>query len=97
MITVILGILIGAIGLWLVYLAKTEKNILWWAWILFIAGAASLIMAFDVFAGSIIEHEMQAGWMGLVLFGVLAIVLFVIGWRFGVRDKVLATIPGEAQ
>lgn len=85
---IILSVLIGAAGFWLYSQAKTTKTITWFGWLLFAACAISSLLALDVFFGSIIEHEMQAGWMGLGLFGFSAVVCGLLGWRLGVYEKV---------
>lgn len=91
MVNLFLGFMLGAAGLCLYHLTQTGKEITWFGWVLFALGAGSIVMGFDVLTGSIIEHEMQAGWMGLGFFTVIAAVLWVSGWRYGVYQK----LPGE--
>lgn len=93
--TLILGILIGVGFFWLFTLSRSSKTVAWYSWFLFAASAFSIIMAEDVFSGSMIEHEAQAGWMGLGMFGFFAIVLAVAGWRFGISNKAAAETATE--
>lgn len=90
MVNLCLGLLLGGAGLHLYHLTRTDIEITWFGWVLFALGAGSIVMGFDVLTGSIIEHEMQAGWMGLGFFTVTGAVLWVSGWRYGVYQK----LPG---
>ncbi len=55
------------------------RPIAWYVWALYIAGAVSILFAFDTLINSLKEHELQAAWMGLGLFGAVGIVLIVAG------------------
>lgn len=82
----ILGIAIGAGGYWLVEKSKTDWKITWLGWVLLALSAASVVFGMDTLTGSIIENEMQAGWMGLGLFTVLIpVILGTLAWRFGIK------------
>ena len=82
----ILGIAIGAGGYWLVKKSKTDWQITWLGWVLLALSAASVVFGMDTLAGSIIENEMQAGWMGLGLFTMLLpAILGTLAWRFGIK------------
>jgi len=82
----ILGIVIGAAGYWLVEKTKTDWQITWLGWVLLAVSAASVVFGIDTFAGSAIENEMQAGWMGLGLFTVLVpVILGTLAWRFSIK------------
>ncbi len=85
--TLIIGIVIGAAGSWLYGHIKASKTINGLGRLLFVAGILSIAFGIDTFTGSIIEHEIQAAWMGLGLFGSVTAVLFVIGRRYGVNEK----------
>lgn len=88
MINFILGFVFGAGAFWLYSLSKSAKIVAWFAWALFAIGAISFAFGFDIFFGSMIEHEMQAGWMGLGICILLTIVTFIAGWRYGVVDRI---------
>ena len=82
----ILGIAIGAGGYWLVEKSKADWQITWLGWVLLALSAASVVFGMDTLTGSIIENEMQAGWMGLGLFTVLIpVILGTLAWRFGIK------------
>ncbi len=85
--TLIIGIVIGAACSWLYGQVKATKTINGLGRFLFIAGIASIAFGIDTFTGSLIEHEIQAAWMGLGLFGVVTAVLFVVGRRYGVNQE----------
>jgi len=88
MLYLLLGLIFGAGALWLYQQSQTTKVVAWYAWVLFVIGAASIAFGFEILSGSMIEHEFQAGWMGLGFCIVIAVVTFVAGWRFGVADRV---------
>lgn len=82
----ILGIAIGAGGYWLLEKSKTDWQITWLGWVLLALSATSVVFGIDTLAGSIIENEKQAGWMGLGLFTVLLpAILGTLAWRFGIK------------
>ncbi len=90
---VIFGVLIGVAGSIMVYRAK-EKNqkIYWFVWVFYFLGAISLLLAFDTFRNSFLEHEAQAAWMGLGMFGGIGIIVIIAGWRLNQywNDRLLA-------
>ena len=82
----ILGIAIGAGGYWLVEKSKTDWQVTWLGWVLLALSAASVVFGVDLLVGSIIENEMQAGWMGLGLFTILLpTILGTLAWRFSIK------------
>ncbi len=87
MANLITGILIGGAAVWLYHLSQGTHVITWFGWLLFTLGAASLAFGVDVFTGSLIEHELQAAWMGAGLFGLLGVILLVTAWQYGVGKR----------
>jgi hypothetical protein len=85
--TLILGAVLGAIGLWSYGRMKELGPINWLGRVLFLTGFFLLLFGIATFTGSMIEHEAQAGWMGLGAFGFLAAILFIIGRRYGINEK----------
>ena len=85
--TMILGAVLGAFGLWVYGRLKQFGTINWLGRILYLSGVLSLLFGIETFTGSMIEHEAQAGWMGLGGFGFLAAILFIIGRRYGITEK----------
>ncbi|MBT7191613.1 MAG: hypothetical protein HN916_15665 [Anaerolineae bacterium] len=82
----ILGIVIGAGGYWLVEKSKRDWQVTWLGWLLLALSAASIVFGVDLLVGSVIENEMQAGWMGLGLFTVLLpTILGTLAWRFSIK------------
>lgn len=81
----ILGITIGLGISWLIDKTKNGWTITWLGWLLMGISAVSFVFGVDLFFGSIIEHEMQAGWMGIGLFSiVLPVVLGTMAWRYSI-------------
>jgi hypothetical protein len=80
MVNLVLGILIGIAGSW-VY--SRPQIVPWYAWGLFVLGAALIVFAADVVVGSFKEHQPRAAWMGLGLFGGMGAVMIVAGWSLG--------------
>ncbi len=85
--TLILGAVLGAVSLWGYDRTKELGTINWLGKILYLSGIVSLLFGIETFIGSMIEHEAQAGWMGLGGFGFLTAILFIIGWRYGINGK----------
>lgn len=65
MVNLILGLLTGIIGTSLFF---KGSSLAWYVWVLFIAGAGSVIFSFDVLIGSIKEHENRAATLGFLMF-----------------------------
>ncbi len=85
--TLILGTVLGAVSLWAYGRIKALGTINWLGRILYLSGILSLLFGIETFTGSMVEHEAQAGWMGLGGFGFLAVILFIIGRRYGISEK----------
>jgi len=80
MVNLVLGILIGIAGSWIY---NQPQDVPWYAWLLFIFGAAAIVFAFDVWGGSFKEHHTRAAWMGLGIFGFFGVVMILAGWGLG--------------
>ncbi|MCP4680699.1 MAG: hypothetical protein GY864_00010 [Desulfobacterales bacterium] len=84
----IFGILIGIAVISLYTKSKSiGKKIHWYVWGLYASGAASILLAVDTLLNSYAEHEIQAAWMGLGMFGTIGIILIIAGGRLYSRDK----------
>jgi hypothetical protein len=77
MVNLIMGILIGIGGSWLLF---QPDPIPWFSWPLLALGAASVVFAFDVLVGSFKENETRAAWMGFGIFGTFGAALILSGW-----------------
>ena len=76
----ILGILTGILGAAMYF---AEPGPAWYVWIFFVIGSALVAFSFDVFFGSLEEHQSRAAWMGLTLFGGPGVVLLFIVLKAG--------------
>lgn len=72
MINLILGIITGFAAAVLLFKGSTQ---VWYVWILFVLGAASIILSFDVLRGSIKEYENRAATLGFLLFVIPGFIL----------------------
>jgi hypothetical protein len=61
----VLGILVGIGGACLYFMGGAPP---WYVWVLYAAGAASIVFSFDVLFGSIEEHEPRAAVLGFGTF-----------------------------
>jgi len=77
----ILGILSGVAGTALYTLAPA---LAWYYWVMFVGSCLLIAFSFDVFFGSLQEHQTRAAWMGVLLFGGPGVVLQALVWGMGV-------------
>jgi len=77
MVNLFLGILIGMAASWLYF---QPLHVPWYAWGLFVFGAAAVAFGFDVLIGSFKEHQPRAAWMGLGLFGGMGALMILACW-----------------
>ncbi len=77
----ILGVLSGIAGM-LIY--RLAPDLIWYYWIMFVGGCLLIAFSFDVFFGSLQEHQTRAAWMGLLMFGGSGAVLQGLVWGLGV-------------
>jgi hypothetical protein len=78
MVNLMLGLLIGAVGSWLLF---QPDPIPWYSWFVLALGAAAVVFACDILVGSLKEHEPRAAWMGMGIFGGLGATLILTGWN----------------
>ena len=81
MINIILGILTGFTAAVLFF--KGDAKV-WYVWFMFIVGAVSIILSFDVLVGSIKEHEHRAAALGFLLFGIPGAILIAASLILGI-------------
>ena len=77
----ILGILSGVVGTALFTLAP---DLAWYYWVMFVGSCLLIAFSFDVFFGSLQEHQTRAAWMGVLLFGCPGVVLQALVWGMGI-------------
>ncbi len=75
----ILGVIIGAGGWWLVaWTSKNNLRVTWYEWLIAAVAVLFALGAVQNFFASFAELEPQAAWILLALFGVPALVLGAI-------------------
>ena len=67
-------------GLGAAALFVIAPNMTWYIWLLFIISSVLIAFSVDVFFGSRVEHQVRAGWMGLILFGGMGVVFQAVVW-----------------
>ena len=73
----LLGVLSGLAGALLYIMAPQTA---WYFWMLLVAGCLLITFSFDVFFGSLKEHQPRAAWLGLLIFGGSGAVLQAVVW-----------------
>jgi len=76
-----LGVLSGVAG---ALLYVTAPQTAWYVWALFLGGCLLIAFSFDVFFGSLKEHQPRAAWLGLLIFGGSGVILQGLVWGLGV-------------
>ncbi len=76
----LLGALTGVLGTAMYF---AEPGPAWYVWILFLIGSALVTLSFDVFLGSLEEHQTRAAWTGLTMFGGPGVLLLLIVLKAG--------------
>ncbi len=77
----ILGLLIGVGGYWLVGWTRAKGvKIAWYEWLIAVIGLLFALAAIQNFFASNAELEPGAAWILLALFGIPALVLGAIDW-----------------
>ncbi len=77
----VLGVLSGGAGTALYLLAPA---LAWYYWVMFVGSCLLIAFSFDVFFGSLQEHQTRAAWMGVLMFGTPGVVLQALVWGMGV-------------
>lgn len=76
MLWLIIGLIVGVGGYWLVTtLYARDIRVMWYEWLIALSAVVLALLAIQNFVGSLEELEPQAAWMTLVMFGVPALVL----------------------
>lgn len=76
-----------AVGfVWLLIWSNKRRPFRWYSWVLAVTGGLTAIFALQWAVSSVMEGEPQAANMGLLLFGVPALVLLGITSRLVLRD-----------
>ncbi len=86
MLWLIIGLIVGVGGYWLVTtLYARDIRVMWYEWLIALSAVVLALLAIQNFVGSLEELEPQAAWMTLVMFGVPALALAGIAaflvWR----------------
>ncbi|OGO38468.1 MAG: hypothetical protein A2Z03_01340 [Chloroflexi bacterium RBG_16_56_8] len=95
----ILGLIIGVGGWWLVsWTRKQNLKVTWYEWLLTVLAVVFALLAIQNFQASFAELEPGAAWILLALFGIPAVILEAIAlflvWRRQKGAKALA--PAKA-
>lgn len=80
----VLGIAVGALILWMF---KGKIMLKWYEWLMGIVGFVLMVIAVQHFFGSMDELYPTAGWLGLAIFGIPALVLLVLTWQMAARHQ----------
>ncbi|MFU8840092.1 MAG: hypothetical protein ACNA8R_05155 [Nitriliruptoraceae bacterium] len=92
MLWLIVGILVGAGVLMAVqYSRREEVSVPWYSWLLGVVAVVFVLIGIEVFAGSMVESEPRAAWLGLAAFAVPGVIVgglavWLSGRRSGERD-----------
>ena len=77
-----------AVGfVWLLVWSNRRRSFSWYSWVLAVAGGFMTVFSLQWAVSSILEGEPQAANMGLLLFGVPALVLLGITARIVFREE----------
>jgi hypothetical protein len=78
----LLGVISGVAG---AALFVFTADLAWYWWLIFIVSCLLIAFSFDVFFGSLQEHQLRAAWLGILLFGGSGVVLQGLVWGLGSR------------
>ncbi len=94
----ILGVIIGVGGWWLVsWTRKQNLRVTWYEWLLAVLAVVFALFAIQNYFASVAELEAQAGAIMLALFGVPALILAAIAWFLVWRRQKSAQAPKSAK
>ena len=71
----------GAIAVFVMWAVNKGIKFTWYEWLM---GALALVFTMSAvqhYAGSLNEYEPTAGWMGALIFGVIAIILYAVTFQ----------------
>jgi len=81
MLWLILGLIIGAGGFWLVSWVRAKGiSVRWYEWLLAVLAVLLALLALQLFFASLAELEPRAAWLLLLFVGLPAIILGAIAW-----------------
>ena len=82
----IIGLIIGALLLGLVWLMKRGNfSLTWYEWLIGIIGMALILFTIQNFVGSLDELESKAASMFLLVIGSPGLILLAISWQLAAR------------
>ena len=88
MLWLIIGLVIGGGLLWLVpWLRNRNIVVKWYEWLMGAVGALLLLAAVQHYIGSLSERYPTAGWMGMLSFGLPALILLAVAWQLVLRRQ----------
>ncbi|AII58508.1 dehalogenase [Dehalococcoides mccartyi] len=83
-----IGLAVGTVFALSVYwLIKQNKQITWWQWLIAVLATLALFAAVQHFYGSLAENDTKAAWVGMGIFGIIAVILGVVDWRLIAGNK----------
>jgi hypothetical protein len=84
----VIGLVIGALLIWLVSFMKSKGMAFrWYEWLIGLAGLALLLFTVQNFFGSQAELEPKAANMFLLVTGLPSLILLAITWQLVIRHK----------
>jgi len=84
----IIGIILGAAILGLaIWMRSNHITFKWYEWLLGVIGLFLLLFSLQNFFTAFDEAEPQAAWMSLLVFGLPAIILLVVGWQLAAQRR----------
>jgi len=97
MLWMIVGLVIGVGGYWLVVTVRAQKiRVVWYDWLIGALALVLALLALQNFFGSLEELEPQAAWMLLLMFGVPALLLAgVTGFLVWRQNRVANTLAKD--
>ena len=88
---IIIGIIVGALLIWLgIALSNQKRPLSWYEWLIGIIGVALLLFTIQNYFGSQAELEPKAANMFLLVTGLPALILLLVAWQLWVRRKKMA-------
>lgn len=83
-----IGLLVGAAILALVFWLRSRNiHVKWYEWLIGAVGFLLLIIAVQHYVGSMAEYVSQSAWMGLLAFGIPALILFAVAGQLIARRQ----------